>query len=463
MLKLISALCLVLLAGIVSADTPANCTYEEVRGVWIFHEGPRGNTKDINCSADFNLTSAFTVQLDFPNIATDENGNVGTWTMIYNQGFEVTINNRKYFAFSLYVANSLTVTSYCNHTLFGWAHATGVNPTDWSCYIGNKIGGSNKPKTSFSKVRQLLDSKVEKQLYQKNVDFVNEINSKQSSWKATHYDWMEKMTISDLVKMSGGKKSRVASKPRAAPIDEKIALLAASLPTNVDWRNVSGVNYVSPIRNQLSCGSCYAFASMAMNEARLRIKTLNRQQTIFSPQNIVECSEYSQGCDGGFPYLIGGKYAEDFGLVEESCTPYKGQDGKCSTSKSCTRTYSTNYRYIGGFFGACNEAVMRIELAKNGPFVIGFEVTDDFMSYKGGIYHQTTVKDTKNFRFNPFEETNHAVLVVGYGVEEKTSEPYWIVKNSWGTGWGENGYFRIRRGTDELAFESLAVAADIVV
>jgi len=58
---------------------------------------------------------------------------------------------------------------------------------------------------------------------------------------------------------------------------------------------------------------------MAMNEARLRIKTLGTKTTVFSTQDIVECSEYSQGCNGGFPYLISGKYSEDFGIVEESC------------------------------------------------------------------------------------------------------------------------------------------------
>lgn len=83
------------------------------------------------------------------------------------------------------------------------------------------------------------------------------------------------------------------------------------------------------------------------------------------------------------------------------------------------------------------------------------QVYPDFMHYKGGIYHYTGLRDP----FNPFELTNHAVLLVGYGRCPKTGEKFWIVKNSWGTGWGEEGYFRIRRGNDECSIESIAVAA----
>jgi len=260
-----------------------------------------------------------------------------------------------------------------------------------------------------------------------------------------------------------GKKSTIINKPKPAKPDEETIKLAASLPVSFDWRNVSGVSFLSPIRNQASCGSCYAFASMGMNEARLRIRTLNTDQTIFSPQDIVECSEYSQGCDGGFPYLISGKYAEDFGLVEEKCNPYKGIDGTCHTNQSCTRHYSTRYHYVGGFYGACNQELMKIELVKNGPLVVAFEVYDDFLSYQGGIYHHTFLKDEKNFKFDPFQLTNHAVLLVGYGTDQQSGQDYWIVKNSWGTSWGENGFFRIRRGNDECAIESIAVGSDIVV
>jgi cathepsin C len=89
--------------------------------------------------------------------------------------------------------------------------------------------------------------------------------------------------------------------------------------------------------------------SLAMHEARIRIRSNNTLQKVFSTQDIVECSTYSQGCNGGFPYLVAGKYSEDYGLVEESCNPYKGVDGQCTTDQSCKRYYATNYKYIGGY------------------------------------------------------------------------------------------------------------------
>ena len=83
--------------------------------------------------------------------------------------------------------------------------------------------------------------------------------------------------------------------PKTVKVTPEVAIAASSLPDSFDWRNVSGINYVSPIRNQGSCGSCYTFGSMAMHEARLRIKTFNQQTNVFSTQDIVSCSNYSQG------------------------------------------------------------------------------------------------------------------------------------------------------------------------
>ena len=103
----------------------------------------------------------------------------------------------------------------------------------------------------------------------------------------------------------------------------------------------------------------------------------------------------------------------------------------------------------------CNEELMRLALYENGPLAVGFEVRNDFMQYKGGVYQHTGLTD----KFNPFELTNHAVLVVGYGEDEATGLPFWSVKNSWGTSWGEDGFFRILRGADEVGIESMAVEA----
>lgn len=145
---------------------------------------------------------------------------------------------------------------------------------------------------------------------------------------------------------------------------------------------------------------------------------------------------------------------QDFGIVEEKCFPYIGKDSPCSVSSDCPRSYASKYHYVGGFYGGCNEVAMMIELVRDGPMGVAFEVYPDFVHYKGGIYHHTGLRDS----INPFELTNHAVLLVGYGRDQETGEKYWIVKNSWGAEWGEDGYFRIRRGTDECAIESIAVA-----
>jgi cathepsin C len=164
-------------------------------------------------------------------------------------------------------------------------------------------------------------------------------------------------------------------------------------------------------------------------------------------QDVVSCSEYSQGCGGGFPYLVGGKYAQDFGVVEESCFPYIASGSTpCSARCSPVKRYgSSAYEYVGGFYGAANAAVMMREIYTNGPVVVGFEVypvrtcascayrgnlmrslvgNQDFHFYKGGVYQHTNMTSS----WNPLEIVNHAVLAVGWGVTDDNI-PYWIIKN----------------------------------
>ncbi|XP_076028654.1 dipeptidyl peptidase 1-like isoform X2 [Oratosquilla oratoria] len=427
------------------ADTPANCTYEDVRGDWMFYETERTGGPDINCDSMGPIVHKRRISLEYPNVVVDEHGNKGSWTMIYNQGFEVKVAGRSYFAFSFYKESDEVVTSLCDKTFTGWSRDVTVR--NWACYRAQKTT-SVAPKET-----KKLQTPKSKTFYRHNLDFLKNIQKVQSSWYPAIYEEYEQWTLQDHFRRSGGAASVIHQRVTPAPADLLTRLRASMLPPEWDWRNVSGVNYVSDIRDQGACGSCYAFASMAALESRVRILTDNELKPTFSPQDVVSCSKLSQGCEGGFPYLIAGRYAQDKGVVAEKCAPYTGEDDACSTVASCRRHYTAHYRYVGGYYGACNEIEMKLALVRGGPLAVGFEVYGDFMSYKGGVYHHTGLTDG----FNPFEITNHAVLVVGYGVDSKTGENYWTVKNSWGPNWGEDGYFRIRRGTDECGIESLAV------
>jgi len=172
----------------------------------------------------------------------------------------------------------------------------------------------------------------------------------------------------------------------------------------------------------------------------------------------LQCSEYNQGCNGGYGFLES-KWAEDVGLVPEHCAPFTDDPGACQALEDCDlgdrRYRAVNHRYVGGFYGGSDHEQIKQELVTNGPLVLSFEPKEDFMYYQSGLY-----RSGLNKIHQEWEQVDHAVLLIGLGSEG--GQPHWVMQNSWGTPWGEDGFFRMARGIDESGCESIAVAADVV-
>ena len=133
---MLKALVLATIVTNIGADTPANCAFEDVKGTWIFHVGENGHDNTLECDTDFEIVTQLRVHLLFPDVALDDYYNEGFWTMIYNQGFEVSLNGIKYFAFSKYVQTGSEAVSYCDQTLPGWSHDAENVSANWACYYG---------------------------------------------------------------------------------------------------------------------------------------------------------------------------------------------------------------------------------------------------------------------------------------------------------------------------------------
>jgi cathepsin C len=194
-----------------------------------------------------------------------------------------------------------------------------------------------------------------------------------------------------------------------------------------------------------------------MLTARNRIRSGSTDEPSFSVSFPLYCAEYNQGCDGGYGFLQT-KWSEDVGLVPEKCNPFNQGGGSCSATKNCDlgakRYRATNHHYVGGFYGGSDADAIRQELLR-GPLVMSFEPQEDFMYYKSGVYRSGPHKIHQEW-----EQVDHAVLLIGFGAEK--DQAYWTCQNSWGTDWGEDGFFRMARGIDESGCESIVVSADVV-
>ncbi|KAK4268179.1 hypothetical protein QN277_024867 [Acacia crassicarpa] len=200
------------------------------------------------------------------------------------------------------------------------------------------------------------------------------------------------------------------------------------MPSSVDWRQQGAV---TPIKNQGECGCCWAFSAVAATEGITKLST--GKLISLSEQELVDCDTgVDQGCEGGlmddaFTFII-----KNNGINSEAHYPYKGVDGTCNVNEEGNHVAS-----IKGYEDVPVNSEQALQKAVvNQPVSVAIDASgSDFQFYKSGI-----------FTGSCGTELDHGVTAVGYGVSDNTE--YWLVKNSWGTEWGEEGYIRMQRNVD---------------
>lgn len=241
-------------------------------------------------------------------------------------------------------------------------------------------------------------------------------------------------------------------------------LTADEIPTEWDWRNVNNTNFVTWDKNQHIphyCGSCWAQGVTSALSDRLSImNNALGPEVNLSPQVLINFNGEGT-CEGGMPAKAY-SYIKKNGIPDQTCQIYEAADkggsrgNDCDEKCVCETCHSTNSSFTPGEceavttqqmyyvseFGSVKGAdKMKAEIFARGPIGCGIAADDAFEAYTGGIYSESK-------RINM---VNHEISIAGWGVEDGVE--YWIGRNSWGTWWGEGGWFRIKMGGDNLNIE----------
>jgi len=525
----------------VLSDLPVHCLRHQLVGEWDFqlsglqpertscgHQRP--DVENVQPGKLAEHMEVKRIALLDPSLAKTSKDPAGYFTLIYDEGFEVQVENLTFFAFSRFdfTGENKKSVSNCGETARGWYRD--ASRTQWGCYVAQKV---HRP---LSLITVLPAPTPTSENYDKPLGLewhrnrVHELNTRTSAWTARVYDRFVGLSLRQINSYAGIQRSvprpparsspsapaapvshrgssaagtallEISSEPdcpeaappsrpkpgevlphlllrgqkpcqlrrQAAifsqPVDPDTERLEKELPKHFDWRSHNGQSFIEPVMDQGDCGSCYMVATTRMLTARHRIKTNNSAAEPWSISFPLHCSEYNQGCKGGYGFLAS-KWSEDIGLLPASCAPYDTHgkcEVKCDPKKLQKRYRAANHRYIGGFYGNSSSASMMMELYHHGPIVVSFEPSDDFMLYAGGIFarQKLGVPAPLHAHATEWQQVDHAVLLVGWG--EEFGQKYWVLQNSWGQEWGEDGYFKIARDINDSGVESITVAADVV-
>jgi cathepsin B len=261
-----------------------------------------------------------------------------------------------------------------------------------------------------------------------------------STWTAGHSKRFEGVSVRTAKKLLGTKLDRLPSRP-------PVVLRAESIPASFDSRT-QWPSCIHAIRDQGQCGSCWAFGATESFSDRLCIATNGATNVVLSPEDLVSCDSSNYGCQGGYLEEAWNFMAQS-GVVSDACFPYTAGDGsapQCTSSCSDGSSWSPYYVRDDSIQQLSDAASIQTAIMTNGPVEGAFSVYQDFMSYKSGVYQHKSGQLLGG----------HAIKILGWGTENGVD--YWLCANSWNTSWGENGFFKIKRGSDECGIEDNVVA-----
>jgi len=252
-------------------------------------------------------------------------------------------------------------------------------------------------------------------IFKGNMDQIKAHNLKGGSWqmKMNHFGDLTETEFKEQVLCTGMKKKPAGSKVFKEPKNW-------SAGDSVDW---VAQGAVTAVKDQGQCGSCWSFSTTGAIEGRTEIA--GNGLTSLSEQDLVDCSKQNSGCNGGLMDFAFAFVKENGGLCTEEDYPYTASDGTCYDG------FCTKFSPITGYVDVSQSTSALEAACAEGPVSIAVDA-GAFQFYSRGILDSTCGTSL-----------DHGVLLVGYGSEY--GQDYWTVKNSWGSGWGENGYIRLCR------------------
>lgn len=226
-----------------------------------------------------------------------------------------------------------------------------------------------------------------------------------------------------------------------APVEKLMAAPLMALPSSFDWRTQGGT---TPVKNQGACGDCWAFGTVGPLESQIQLQC--GVTVDLSEQYLTSCNTNGWGCNGGWwahDYHLNKPPKNDTqaGAVLESVFPFKASNVACGGPYNHPYRI-TNWAYVAGQPTPSVQAIKQA-IYTYGPVAAAVYVGPQFQAYSSGI-----------FNANESGQVNHAIVLVGWNDDLGPDNGYWILRNSWGSGWGENGYMRIRYGANQVGYSA---------